>query len=140
MDISIQHIDHYTPALLKELIKLNEGKHPPNRKFFTDKKNILLIAFYKQEIAGFLWAYLLIHPDRPRPAFFLYSIDVFEPFRKRGIAAQLIRYLKQMARKQKCFEIFVFTEPSNAAAIKLYTKTGGIKEKLKDIMFVYPLK
>lgn len=140
MTITVRQIRKFDPGLLKEIINRGHGSLVPNRKFFSDRKNILLVAFHDNKLAGFLWGFLLIHPDRPRPALFLYSVEVWESFRQRGIATLLVEKLKAKARKLQCSEIFVFTNETNMPAMKLYSKTGGIRETMNDVMFVYSFR
>ena len=77
-----------------------------------------------------------ISPHTPHPKMFLYSIDVFEEFRRQGIASILIQNLKEMAVSLKCREMFVPTSKNNTAAIALYTETGG-KAQDNGVTFSY---
>jgi ribosomal protein S18 acetylase RimI-like enzyme len=110
-----------------------------NGNFFADDKNILLVAHAEKEPAGFLFAYLLDYPTSPKPLMFLYSIDVFSPHQNRGLGTALITALKDLAVGKGCSEIFVLTNESNAAANRLYQKTGGVRENKDDVMYVYKL-
>lgn len=131
MEIAIKHVLAFNSKWMRELARKTVYEvFTPNRKFFKDKKNIMLIAFNKKDIAGYLWAFVLTHPNKLKPAVFLHSIDVFEGYRRKGAATKLIHELKRLAKKLKCYEIFVLTEASNTAAMKLYEKTSGV-------MFVY---
>ena len=111
-----------------------------NRRFFQDRNNIMLAAYVGKDLAGYAWAFVLRHPDRRRPAMFLYSLEVIRPFRRKGVGKALIRKLKERARRRRCFEIFVLTEQSNRAAMALYRTTGGRREHRDDVMFVYANK
>src|SRR5690554_7231469 len=53
---------------------------------------------------------------------FLYSIDVFPRFQRRGVATALIEELKRLAAARNCSEIFVLTNENNPAANRLYQK------------------
>ncbi len=68
---------------------------------------------------------------------FLYSIDVFPDYQRRGIATQLIAELKRLASANDCSEIFVPTDKSNGPAVGLYQKTGGHVENDDDVVFIY---
>ncbi len=110
-----------------------------NGTFFQDEDNILLVAREGGQPAGFLYAYVLEAPHDLRPKMFLYSIDVFPEFQRRGVGTALIEELKRLASDRNCSEIFVLTNASNLAANRLYQKTGGIRENPDDVMYVYPL-
>ena len=109
----------------------------PNAGFFKDPKNVLLVAYTDGQLSGFLWAHILDSPHTPDPKVLLYSIDVLGPFRRRGIATRLIRYLKEIARTCGCRGMFVPTSKSNLAAVALYQTTGGIAKNDDDVVFVY---
>ena len=111
-----------------------------NRRFFQDRNNIMLAAFVGKDLAGYAWAFVLTHPDRRRPAMFLYSLEVLRPFRRQGVGKAIIRKLKERARRNRCFEIFVLTEQKNRAAMALYRTTGGRREHRDDVLFVYAKK
>jgi ribosomal protein S18 acetylase RimI-like enzyme len=89
----------------------------PNPGFFADTKNILLVSYTEGLLSGFLWAYVLENPHSLRPRLLLYSIDVFDEFRRRGVATLLITKLRLLAIKHNCSRICVPTRKSNAAAV-----------------------
>lgn len=99
----------------------------------------MLFACHNNQIAGFLWGYLLISPKNLKPAIFLYSIDVFKNFQNRGIGTKLIQALLKIAKTKNCAEVFVFTKENNLAAKNLYKKTGGVRE-FKDVMFGFKVE
>ena len=70
---------------------------------------------------------------------FLYSIDVVKNYQRMGVATKLISFLKEEAFVSNCSEIFVLTNNSNEAAMKMYKATGGIRENEDDVMFVYQI-
>jgi ribosomal protein S18 acetylase RimI-like enzyme len=102
-----------------------------------NRKAVLLVAYRENVPCGFLYAYLLDSPNSVQPKMFLYSIDVFENHQRGGIGTCLIRYLKRIGKRENCSEIFVLTNRSNNAAMKLYESTGGKKDNTDDVMFVY---
>ena len=121
------------------LRKAGEQGSKPNAGFFKDPKNVLLVSYSNEKLSGFLWAHVLDSPHSPNPKMLLYSVDVFEPFRRQGIAALLIRYLKGIARIYKCRGMFVPTGKSNLPAMALYRATGGIAGN-DDAVFHYDEK
>ncbi|HYM96024.1 MAG TPA: GNAT family N-acetyltransferase [Candidatus Sulfotelmatobacter sp.] len=68
---------------------------------------------------------------------FLYEIGVDERFQRQGIGRALIEAIAELARADGCEEMFVFTNRSNAAAMRLYESTGWVIEAEDEQMFVY---
>ena len=133
--VRMKQLDHGVLDYL--LRKAGEQDPKPNAGFFKDPKNVLLVSYTNEQLSGFLWAYILDSPDSPYPKMLLYSIDVLEEFRRRGIAGMLIQDLKEIALRCRCREIFVPTRKSNAAAIALYSGTHGKVENDDDVIFIY---
>jgi ribosomal protein S18 acetylase RimI-like enzyme len=136
--VRMKQLDH---GILDYLLRKAGVPDPkPNAGFFKDPKNILLIAYTNEKLSGFLWAHILDSPHSANPKLLLYSIDVFEPFRRRGIATRLIQYLKEIARTCKCRGMFVPTSKSNLAAVALCQTTGGTTQNDDDVTFIYDRK
>ena len=137
MTTMIARMAEFHRDVLRELLeKRGETEFRPNPDFFADSDNVMLVAYTDGLVSGFLWAYVLASPDSLHPKMFLYSIDVFGDFRRRGIASQLIAELKSIARKNKCSEIFVPARKSNNAAVALYMKSGFKAEAEDDVILV----
>jgi len=138
MKIIVKQVKMFDAKLLKELTKRTVGRVvTPNRRFFKDKNNILIVATLESDLAGYAWAFKLYHPDRLQSAMFLYSMDVFGEYQRRGIGTRLIGELKRLAIRNRCFEIFVLTEEDNHRAIEFYKRTGGLRDKNNSVMFTY---
>jgi ribosomal protein S18 acetylase RimI-like enzyme len=138
MNTNIKRMTELDDETLVYLLKRAGEQNPkPNAGFFKDGKNILLVSRTDGELSGFLWANVLERPGSLRPKMLLYSIDVFEEYRRLGIATLLIAELKHLAAKYNCTEIFVPTGKSNTAAVGLYRKTGGLVEADDDAIFIY---
>jgi len=138
MKTFIERTTEFNGDTLDYLFKRAGEQNPePNAGFFKDDKNILLVSKTDGHLSGFLWAYLLESPHSPYPEMFLYSIDVFSEFMRKGIASMLIQELKRIARSSKCREMFVPTSKSNVAAVGLYRGTRGKPGNDDDITFIY---
>ena len=138
MNFEILRMEKLDAELIECLCKYSEMKiEKINEKFFNDKKNIIIVAFDSQNPCGFLYGYLLECFHTERPYLFLYSIDVFDGYKRKGIGGKLIEKFKEIAIKNNCSEIFVFTNDSNDAAKGLYEKIGAIRENMDDVMYVY---
>lgn len=138
MTTTVKRMKQFDKSTLSVLLeRAGERYFEPNPDFFADEKNVLLVSYTNGLLSGFLWAYVLLCPDNCNPKMLLYSIDVFDEFRRKGIASQLIGELKTIARMHSCREMFVPTSKSNSAATALYRATGGKNENDDDITFIY---
>ena len=138
MTTTVKRMKHLDKSTLSVLFKrAGERYFEPNQDFFADEKNVLLVSYTNGMLSGFLWAYVLLRPDKRNPKMFLYSIDVFDEFRRQGIASKLIEELKQIAREHRCREMFVPTQKGNVAAMGLFNKTKGRVANEDDVVFIY---
>lgn len=112
----------------------------PMRRYLADPRNLFLLATVEETAAGFLRGTALQQLRTGRPQFFLYEIGVAPPFRRRGIGRALLLELLRYCRAHGYDEVFVLTDPSNRAAVRLYRSTGAVTETPADRMFVYRLK
>ncbi len=141
MPLSMQRVTQGSDPVLKHLF--NEASMTwdgPDERFFANDNHVLVWASLEDLPAGFAFGQVLYMPHKTAPLFFLYSIDVFPPYRRRGVATALLQWLLAWARKRGCSEMFVMTNDSNDAAMTLYERTGGIRESKDDVLFVYPLE
>lgn len=107
-------------------------------KFLNNSQNILLSAELDEELVGQVIAYILDCWDKDESMLFLYSIDVAQAYRRRGIGTALIAAVRKLGREQSCSEAFVLTNQSNLAGMQLYQSTGGKKSNPDDVvMFEY---
>jgi ribosomal protein S18 acetylase RimI-like enzyme len=67
----------------------------------------------------------------------LYEIGVAPEYQRRGIGTALIRALERICRDRGFAEMFVFTNRSNTAAMRLYTSTGAHAEADDEQMLVW---
>lgn len=105
--------------------------------FLSNECNIVIAAMNEDEPIGFLLAYKLDRIDRGQTMMFFYEIEVDENFRRQGLASQMIEELKDICRAEKVYKMFVPTNKSNDAAMRLYAKTGGMPSADDDILFEY---
>lgn len=109
------------------------------RAYLGDPRNVFFLASVGGQPAGFLRATSLRQPHTRSPQMFLYEIAVAPGFRRRGVGRALVERLLAYCRRRRYEEVFVFTEPSNRAAVRLYRRTGAVTETPADRMFVYKL-
>jgi ribosomal protein S18 acetylase RimI-like enzyme len=88
------------------------------------------------EAWGFAYGYAL---DRLHQTdLLLYSIDVLEARRREGIGRAMVERLKAVCAERGCGEMWVVTNASNRAAMRLYASAGGVREFDDVEMFVFP--
>jgi ribosomal protein S18 acetylase RimI-like enzyme len=108
------------------------------KKFLSRPENVLIVAEQGGVVTGFLLAYLLDRVDRDQRMICLYEIEVLETYHQRGIGRALIDTLKLLGKQENAMEIWVITNRSNVAAVRLYSSTGAAAEASGDeVVFVY---
>jgi len=113
--------------------------------YLADRRNYLLLAYAddravtRSDVAavGFVRGTELGRLDGPERQMLLYEIAVAPEYQRQGIGAALIRALEQICRDEGFAEMFVFTNRSNAAAMRLYASTGAHTEADDEQMFVW---
>ncbi len=109
------------------------------REFLSDQNNLLIAAKAAERIVGLLVGHRLARLDSQRAQVLLYEIDVLPDFQKRGIASAMIERLKELAQATAACEVWVVTNRSNEAAMRLYRSTGGTAKHDDDVVFEYKL-
>jgi aminoglycoside 3-N-acetyltransferase I len=108
-------------------------------EYLADDRNVFLLAHEGDEAVGFLRGTELAQLKSGQRQMFLYEIAVATNFRRRGVGKALIESLIRMCQERGFEEIFVFTDPANDPAVRLYRSTGAVTETPADRMFVYHL-
>jgi ribosomal protein S18 acetylase RimI-like enzyme len=99
---------------------------------------VLFVAVDDDQVVGCAYGHELVHPDGER-TMLLYSLDVAEPSRRRGIGTQLVDAFTAHARARGCTEVWVLTEDDNAAALATYAAAGGARDPQMPVMFTWRL-
>jgi ribosomal protein S18 acetylase RimI-like enzyme len=108
------------------------------RAYLADDRNYLLLAYLDDgTVAGFVRGTELRRLDGPERQMLLYEIGVAPEYHRQGIGTALIRALEQICRDQGFAEMFVFTNRSNTAAMRLYVATGAHTEADDEQMLVW---
>src|SRR6266536_3290038 len=90
------------------------------REYLTDDRNYLLLAYLDEgQVAGFVRGTELRRLDGLERQMFLYEIGVAPEHQRQGIGKALIEVLARICRDEGFAEMFVFTNRSNAAAMRL---------------------
>ena len=103
-------------------------------KFLREPHNYLLLALDGPRVVGSLRGYAFQPPHRREPQFLLYEIDVLPDWRNRGIGKALVEKFLGEARDAGAFEVWVLTNQSNEAVMKLYASCGFHRKNQDDAM------
>ena len=107
--------------------------------YLADPNCILLVAEVDGEPAGQIVGHILKRWDSKSPMLFLFSIDVVESHRRKGLARGLIKEFLRIGGEAGCGTSFVFANESNSAAMEMYQALGGIRANPDDVMFEWKL-
>jgi len=129
------------PAVLRADHLFDHGRPDRDavRAYLADARNVLVFAYEGDKALGFLRATELLQLTSRRKQMFLYEIHVDPEFRRQGVGKALVNALLADCRERGFAEVFVLTDPTNAAAVALYRSTGAVTETEADRMFVFPL-
>jgi len=135
-----------TPPDLPQLRELNSvfgeafhdsetyGSEPPDdcyvSELLADPRVIVLVALVDAKVIGGLVAYELRKFERERSEIYIYDLAVAEPFRRRGVASELLERLCGTAAQRGASAVFVQADYVDAPAIALYGKFGTREEVL----------
>ena len=105
--------------------------------FLDDSRAYLMLGYVEDDPAGFALAYALPRIDARGAMLYLHEVDVLPAFRRMGVATALIDALLGICREAGFSEMFVISNQSNLAAMRLYESTGGERPAADDVVFVY---
>jgi ribosomal protein S18 acetylase RimI-like enzyme len=109
------------------------------RAYLEDDRNVFFLACERDEPVGFLRGTALPQLSSDRLQMFIYEVSVAVGHRRQGVGRALMQAVLQFCRSHKFEEAFVFTDPTNTAAVNLYRSTGGETETPADRMYVFRL-
>lgn len=102
--------------------------------WLTDERNLAVAAFVDGRPVGLAYGYRLERLDLRPDGLLLYSVDVEEAHRRRGIGTALLEAMRRHAPGG----MWLLTNTSNEAAMKLYERAGGCRPNLDDVMWTFP--
>jgi aminoglycoside 3-N-acetyltransferase I len=85
---------------------------------------IALVAQDGGSVVGGLAAYVLEKFEQERKEVYIYDLAVSKNHRRRGVATELIKQLKQIGKERGAYIIFVQADKVDTPAIKLYESLG----------------
>ena len=98
----------------------------------SDADLVCVAAIKHAAVVGFVYGHVLRRFEAT--SFFIYSIDVAEGHRRRGVARAMIETLRDEGRAGRWDEMFVLTNASNPAAMALYASAGGVIPEPRDVV------
>lgn len=107
------------------------------RAFLEDPGAYLLLAHVDARPAGFALAHALPRIDARGAMLYLHEVDVLPEFRRMGVATALTGAMLETCRERAFGELFVISNETNVAAMRLYESTGGERPASDDVVFVY---
>lgn len=100
--------------------------------FLADPMLVNVVALDGGEPVGFVYGHVLKRFEAT--SFFIYSVDVEETHRRRGVARAMLEALKREGKTGRWDEMFVFTNRGNPAAMRLYASAGGVSPPPDDVV------
>lgn len=85
---------------------------------------LALVSMTGTSVIGGLTAYLLEKPEQRRSEIYIYDLAIAEPYRRRGIATQLLEELRRIAATLDAYVMFVQADHADIPALGLYHKLG----------------
>lgn len=107
------------------------------KTFLKDPKNILLLAYDNEKIAGAALAYEILHPEGEN-YFYVHELDTHPKYRRQGVGTMLMKELLRMAKDRGCYELWLGTEEDSLGAQALYESLGP-SEVDKTVTYTYKL-
>ena len=140
-EFAIETVNKYKEELklyLKDVLDENGISNDNNKiekimeemkQFIEDKSAIIIGAFQKEKLLGFIWGYKTSTNDKNRIHINYFVVD--EKCRKQGIGSQLIKKIYEIAKEMKIQEVELMVTTKNATAVNFYKKQGFEEERVK---------
>ncbi|HEV2530621.1 GNAT family N-acetyltransferase [Phenylobacterium sp.] len=135
MSLQIRVLGAGDEMLLAEAVgMIEEADLTPQRAaaHLADPDLVNVVAIADGGIVGFVYGHVLRRFEAV--SFFIYSVDVAETHRRRGVGRAMLERLKALAPERGWDEMFVFTNRSNPAAMRLYASAGGVSPPPDDVV------
>lgn len=108
------------------------------REYLAEPHFHLAVALEDDLVIGMASAVDYVHPDKPRELW-INEVGVAATHRRRGVAKRLLEALFDRAHELGCWQAWVLTNRSNAAAMELYRSAGGVTDADDTMMFAIDL-
>ncbi|MET0274946.1 MAG: GNAT family N-acetyltransferase [Phenylobacterium sp.] len=120
--------------LARAVAMIEEAELTPQRAaaHLADGSLVAVVAVEADQPIGFIYGFALQrfeHTDLR-----IYSVDVDEPHRRRGVARAMLERLKALCGERGWAGMWVLTTQNNAAALRLYESAGGVRPPPDDVV------
>lgn len=105
--------------------------------YLQDPSNLLMIAIHDGMVIAQVAAVIHRHPDKATELY-IDEVAVAEPWRRQGLASEMLRRMFAHGKMLGCEEAWLGTEPDNEAARKLYEGLQGEPAET-FVMYLYRL-
>jgi aminoglycoside 6'-N-acetyltransferase I len=105
-------------------------------EFLADPRHHIAVALDAGLVVGFASAVHYVHPDKP-PELWVNEVGVAASHQGCGLGSQLLKALFGVGRANGCTQAWVLTDRSNAAAMRLYRRVGGVEATGEIVMFEF---
>ena len=98
--------------------------YPPKllRQIYRDPRSLFLGAYVRDELAGYLFGW------NEYGVFWVEWLEVFEDFRRYGLASMLLERCEGECRRRNVHKILFSVAADEEGALKLYRRTGYRRE------------
>ncbi len=103
-------------------------------RFLRYDDHFLIVAIKDAEPVGYLLAYELSRVDRDQNMMLFYEIGIADSERRQGVSTALIDEIKAICRERNIMKMWVETNESNEAAMRLYQSTGGTRDEEDNVV------
>lgn len=137
MQITRLHIEDIDQAV--ELARSFKGESDRSvlSQFLSSQDNYLIGAFDDDRPIGIAIAYMLPRVDKKGPMLYMHEIEIAENYRRQKIGSEIMGILRQEIAAAGFHEMFLITNKSNIAAMRLYESSGGKPVHDDDVVFVF---
>lgn len=108
------------------------------RSLLADPSFVAVVALDSDAPVGLTYGHVL--PQLSGTGLLIYSVDTAEAHRRKGAARAMIEALGRLSEARGYYEMWVLTSAANEPAMGLYAGSGGVRETVDDVMWVFPLE
>ena len=80
--------------------------------FVKDESTLLFFVRNETEVCGVIYGYVLARMNS-KPMMYIHSVDVYEEYRRKGIATLMINTMIEYAKTHDLLKVFLITNKSN---------------------------
>jgi aminoglycoside 3-N-acetyltransferase I len=108
------------------------------QKLLANPAFIVFVAYYKNEIAGGLTAYILPMTHSECNEAYVYDIAVKPGFQRKGLGKRLLSAIKEYCRQNRITKIFVQANEKDKYALDFYRGTNANEENVIHFTYEQP--